>query len=759
MRFIVKLKRPLAVHASFRGEYEHAPPRVAYLRAPLRVAANLALASICACGSSFAAELDGWQGMRVIKQEGAPQRMLAADLAGEGRKQVIVVNTRLSRLDFYRWLPVDQRVGSVAADIDRPNELPLAPEWRHSELGLDELPVDLIVQDLDADGRPELVILTAPSNKVLVYRQDDARQWKKSTHWELLAGAPVGKPEVMLLRPLKGDKFELLVSCEQGIQALPMEPGGRPAWLSPREGRGRLKFKLLDLDGDGDLDLLEWSQQARQTIRWYECRDEKLLPAQVLYDQSASGVDTIAVRGQPAELLLLGGTQEGLLRRYALARGEENELGRQESLPMPGGAKAAWCGLMLGEQPAIAAVDPAQPRLRVQGLDKTGWLSEQSYPIISGTRALAALHAQKGTLLLWVKDSADLYETHWEAGRMTYPKVMPRSAEVQDRGIVALGNVGTTTWWAQRVGADLDLYVWEVSQGEPQRHRLAGLGTSSEKVEKVVWLGGPRVLFQRGYSGGCKIASVNDGKVKITEPAHLAKVDLAEFGLFGAGGPPRLGRMTDGVLQWLNDDLQPSDQVMLSEGQRIASFVPLAGGDALALEQGGAFIHHLKPDTAGVLRVVKTIKPPNGLALTSDPVLGLVLVDQDRIVRLSPGRPWELTLRDSLDGRVGRPSGVKEATIHRILSTDVAGHGQDEVVLCDDKRHQLTVLGRTDQGLKPLSSWTVFEDRTYPYGGQEGAQVPEPRTVVGLDADGDSRQDLALLCQDRLLIYIARETK
>jgi len=725
------------------------------VRAPLRVAASLVVCTaLCMAGS--AADLDGWQGMRVIKQEGAPQRIVAADLTGEGRKQLIVVNTRLSRLDFYRWLPADQRESSVSTDADRPNELPLAPEWRHSELGLDELPLDLIVHDLDADGKPELIILTSPSNKVLVYKQDDAKQWKKNTQWELLAGTPTGKPEVMLLRPLKEGKFELLVSCDQGIQVLPMTPGGRPAWLSPREGRGRLKFKLLDLDGDGDLDLLEWSQQARQTIRWYECRDEKLLPAQVLYDQSAAGVDVIAVSGKPADLLLLGGTQEGLLRRYTLARGEENELGRQESLPMPGGAKAAWCGLMLGDKPAIAAVDPAQPRLRVQGLDNTGWLTEQSFPIIGGTRALAALHAKPGTLLLWIKDSADLYETRWEAGRMTYPKVAPRSAEVQDRVIIALGNVGTTTWWAQRAGPDFDLYVWEVGQSEPKRTRFAGLGT---QLKRVAWIGGQRVLIQQEYSEAAKLVSIVDGKPKVAEPSHLAKVDLAEFGLFGAGGPPRLGRLTDGVLQWLNDDLQPSDQVMLSEGQRMASFVPIAGGDALALEQGGAFIHHLKPDTAGVLRVAKSIKPPNGIALSSDPVLGLVLVDQDRIVRLSPGKPWELTLRDSHDGRVGRPSGVKEATIHRILATDVSVGGHDEVVLCDDKRHQLTVLGRTDQGLKPLSSWTVFEDRTYPYGGQEGAQVPEPRTVVGLDADGDSRQDLALLCQDRLLIYIARETK
>ena len=78
-------------------------------------------------------------------------------------------------------------------------------------------------------------------------------------------------------------------------------------------------------------------------------------------------------------------------------------------------------------------------------------------------------------------------------------------------------------------------------------------------------------------------------------------------------------------------------------------------------------------------------------------------------------------------------------------------------MLCDDRRHQLTVLVRGDRELKPLVSWQVFEDKTYPYGDEKDAQIAEPRVVVGLDADGDSRRDLALLCHDRLVIYLARE--
>lgn len=689
--------------------------------------------------------------------------MVAADLDGDGRDELLVVNTRQSRLDWYRWLPADQRTPPAPSDPDRPNELPLAPDWNKSELALDELPLDLVVADLDADGRPELVLLTSPSNKAVVYKREAPDKWQKSTSWDLLSGTPTGRELLLLRQPVAG-KFELLISFEQGIQTLRLEPGSRPNWLTPREVRGRLAWELLDIDGDGDQDLLEWSPLPRQTIRWYDCQEGKLLPAQVLFDQSVQGLETLSLAGQPAELVLLGGAQEGLLRRYTLARAAEQDLGRQQSLPMPGGAGTAWCGLNVGDRPALVAVDPVQPRLRVQALGEAGWQAEESFPSIGGVRAVAAPQAKPGTLLLWAKDAADLHVSHWDSGRLSYPKPLPQSAEVSDRRILALESVGATTWWAQRVGSDVDLYVWQPGQEAARATRFTGLGSKEEnqrkvEVEKVVWLGGQAILVRDSFANSNKLAQVRDGQVTVSEPAHLAKVEMSELELVSRGGELRPARLTDGVLQWLGDDFQPLDQVMLTDGQRLAGFVALPDGQAWALEQGGAFLHRLQPDEAGILRVADSKRLAGGTNITLDPLLGLMLVDQDRVVRLSRGQPWELKLLDSLDSRVGRPSGVKEATIHRFLTTDVTADGVDEVLLCDDLRHQLTALERTAEGLKSLLSWPVFEDQTYPYGGEQGSQVSEPRAVVGLDADGDSHQDLALLCHDRLIIYMARETQ
>jgi hypothetical protein len=241
-------------------------------------------------------------------------------------------------------------------------------------------------------------------------------------------------------------------------------------------------------------------------------------------------------------------------------------------------------------------------------------------------------------------------------------------------------------------------------------------------------------------------------------------VNLGEFAAYEDGKRLRLGRLTDGVLQWLDDKLQPIDQVMLADGRKLAGFVPLGTGEAVALEQGGLFLHRLKIETSGMVKTIDDEKILGATALRRDAVLGLFLVDGDHVTRLHAGRPWELKLIDTLDGRIGRPSGVKEATVHRVSATDVDGDGVDELVMYDDRRHQLTLLRRNNQDdkheMESIASWQVFEDRKYPYGDDpSAAPVPEPRAVLAFDADGDAQRELALLSQDRLVIYVGREPK
>ena len=165
------------------------------------------------------------------------------------------------------------------------------------------------------------------------------------------------------------------------------------------------------------------------------------------------------------------------------------------------------------------------------------------------------------------------------------------------------------------------------------------------------------------------------------------------------------------------------------------------------------------PDDAGVLRVDSTTRVEGGRSLVNDPNFGLLMITSQGITRLSEGEPLELEVVQSLDARAGRPAGVRDALVHRLMSLDVDGDGRDDALLADYTRHQLTALTQPSSAddLKPLISWPVFEDRSYPYGGQGEELVREPRRVAGMDLDGDGEQDLAMLSHDRLVIYLARQ--
>jgi hypothetical protein len=701
-------------------------------------------------------EFPGWQAMRVFEQKGRPLVMRAADLDGNGGQELIVVNTRHSRLDMYRWLEPGERGPQAVIDPQRPNDLPLAPEFRRDELTLEHLPHDVVVEDLDGDGRGELIILVAPPARILVYGRDEQQQWAQRRREDLLEGdlAPRGRT---LLTRRTAEGVDLLISTTEGVQRLSLGERHPPTWLTPREKSARIGWWLADLDADGDRDLVELTSDAGKSIRWYPCAtDGHLMPAQVLFDRAVKDGCPLRSGARGAHLLLLDGATDGLLRRYKLSLGELSPLGRQRGMPLGGGKSVAWCGLQIGAQAALVVADRQSPRLMLHPVEEEGWEAQSTFPGIADVQAMVAPQAEPGTLLLQAKDGSDLLRSRWQNGRLTYPVAWPQSPEIEDRRILSVATVGTTTWWVQRVADDLDLYVWKADDGEPSRIRFRDSGGA--RADKALWLGGARLLVQPEHARHANLIALIEEQTKIYAPSHLEKVRYSELRLLDVGGRPRAARLTEGVLQWLDKHLQATDQVMLGEGRHMTGFLPLDKGRGWALDKEGRLIHLLEPDEAGIARVVRSIQSVGGIDLARDPVLGVMLIDHDRITQLGPGRPRELALMASIDRRMGRPSGAKEATIHRVTALDATGGGGEQVILFDDRRHQMTMLADRDGVLVPLISWPVFEDRKYPYAGEQAPVFREPRSVIALDMDADGRKDLALACHDRVLLYLARGT-
>jgi len=703
---------------------------------------------------SAAQEFPGWEVLRVIRQEGRPRILRAADLNSDGREELIVVNPRSSRLDIYSWLDKASRKDLDPPRKDEPNELPMAPEFKHTEVQLEHLPSDVVVEDLDADGKPELVVLVSPPNQVLVYRHDDQGEWTEQMKFDLLEGDTSSKRRSLLIRKLADGEFQLLVSLKNGIQKLLLKPGGRAEWLTPREKRDRVSWWLADLDGDGFDDLVEQTRESTDSIRWHRGSEGgSLAPAAVLFDRSVNDAE-VTRYNQAAEVVLLDGSVRQLLRRYRLDVGQPNALGRRRPLALNDSSKTAWCGMWQGDKRALVAADSSRPRLLSYVLSDTVWEGEQAFPAISGINALASPAAEPGTVLIWAKDAADLLVSRWQVERLTYPKPMPQSPEAEERKILALSSVGDTTWWVQKVGKHLDLYRWQPGQAKPTLLRFEDVGA---KVDRVLWIGGERLLVKNAHARGLKLAAVKDGKTTVSSPTHLKKADLDEYRLLAVGDEVRLGRIVEGVLQWIGDDMQSHEQVMLPQGQRLADYISSGPTGGWALQKESPFIHRINIEPSGLSLTTESIKVSDAQALREDPVLGIILVNHDRVTQLSEGRPHELKLIEAIDDRVGRSGGIRETKFHRLGATDIDRDGHDELLLYDDLEHRITALADREGVLKPVIAWPVFDDKVYPYGDDYESLVHEPRATLALDIDGDQLQDLVLLSQDRLLFYLARE--
>lgn len=711
-------------------------------------------------------DFSGWQAIRVIEQDGRPNVLRAADVDGDGRQELIVVNSRYSRLDIYAFSDSPSGASHASARADateavKGNVLPMAEHVRLSEIQLEQLPVDVVsVPCPDCAGvARQLAVLVSSPNRILFYQLAGPDGWQLDRRVDLLDGDVASGAGVILVDE-RETETSILIPFDEGIQQLPLASGQKASWLEPRSRRGFADWWLADLNADGVMDIVEQRRDAEQALCWLRGTEEgRFEPARVLLDRSVR--DARVLNGfQQAPVVVLDGAAQSMIRRYEYALGEPSALGKLRPLPLASGAGAAWCGMRLGQKDVLVTADPKHPRLQVYGLTESGWETVGAFPSISDVQGLAAPQAEAESLLLWVKDSPQLYLSQWDGSRLSYPTLWNAPADSQkEQKVVALATTGSTTWWAVLTGGDVVMHLWSAGEAEPREILFSGVGAT---VEQVLWLGDERILIKDRRARGLKLAQVVDNKTELSQPSSIARAELSEFRVLAVGDQLQTARFVGGVMQWLSPELQPVDQVMLADERELADFVAESATSGWALEKGAPYLHRIAPDAAGVAQAGERIKLVEGTALVQDPYLGLLLLGRDNIAHISQGSSDVLVQQEAFDDRSEGAGGGRKSNCHRFLITDVNLDGRTELIICDDRQHRLTVMSLEEGQLETLAAWPIFEDLAYPYGemGDYGENlVAEPRAVCGLDFDGDEWPDLGLLCHDRLLIYLGREPR
>ncbi|MDD7986705.1 hypothetical protein PQO01_17285 [Lentisphaera marina] len=701
------------------------------------IVASLGLALSLSANDKF----QGWKEMRVVKSERS--EIYVDDFLHNGQDTLMLINHTQGRLDFYHYLQKDER--EQAQVDDSPNALPTASEFKLTELPVTR-PIEA-VKNINFGDKKGLLIQTLYPDE-LTYYQKTKTGWEEGQKWKLIADEFQGLPMII-------DGNTVYLSAKKGIQKVTLEKDSRVSHLEPRDNNvNRVWWWHTDVDGDGKKDIVEWASSKLKYLK--KSSDKTFLPSIELHDESFSHAEIGPAKGG-ANFFLISNQQDNLLGRYVLKDDKEvKEFGKTTSLPMDKASLKLNTSLMIDGQKTLVQADNSNALFKLFVNEDESWHAANTFPGVRNIESIAAPLAKEGKILIHVKDSPKLFCSEWKNNRLSYPSPWPAKEKTpKDQSVLKLARTAGVTWWVTRHGKDLELYTWPKDQDKASSSIFKGIG---DKVEDVNWLGGTKIIYRKKYKQELLFSQLHEEHVVTEELSKLKKASLNEFSfIINSKGESQALRLVGGIITWFNDKLDPVDQINLPNSSKIRSYVQIDDERAYALDQTGRNIHLLKKDKSGIYRSKSEHEVIGSNIIFKDPIFNFVSLSSRALTILEKGTSKKLILQSSIDKRLLDIQGVKKTHISDYRLMDVTGNKRNDLLVMDYPNRRLSLLEIDDeyQATKTLS-WTVFDDKKYPYGGGRKSKDDnsQPQEVISADFDQDGKQDLVMMCHDRIIFYL-----
>jgi len=742
---------------------------------------------------SSASEPVNLTGPEVIKMDWNTQALRLADVDGDGRTDLAMIDNDSGKVELLFQNNPDNPRHKERRALKRSRWEPVLEDasfW-HDSVPMGGFGYDLALGDLNGDGRTDIAFTGGLVPLTLRYQAPDG-SWDQS--WTYTNFKPKQWGETLIARDMDGDgRTDLLVMTDDEIFFF--RQGNKGVMEEPRRYRlavgqaGDLAVADVNRDGWSDLLFLCGSDRFRRLSMRLQQTPGRFGP-EIGFPLSVGSLCLAEVRGGDGSFFA---TIDGLTRNVIFFT-IENAGSVPESLATlqrrdyaAGGARQGTLyayGDFDGDGDVdIATANPTKAEIRLLRQNAEGDFDEAvSFPSYSKISTLVTLRTPgMPDSLLALSSGEDLAGIiSYANGRFGLPRSLSNSGKLISAATGNFTGEGSSIALLEKVGDD---YVLSLLTQNPDGEWKKSVSTTVDQVKRKpdtilaapVLPGGRMALFLFAQKEPVRIfACTKDGiEEKATDSSVrtscMAGLSASKIGYFdvdgdsiaeilagGTGFVRALRLKADGALEVAeqynaqNPEADVIGPVFLRLGGKLSLvFYDSAANRMELLTQDGA---------DKIFRTHETLDWPSQNAVD-----GMCLADfgghagrvllatsADRI-SISPLAVPSWTRKQKFPAYETDLDGVRYGMI---LSGDLTGDGEDEIVGADGRENLLDILARPapDKPFESEMHFIVFDENGHAQNRQNNTL--EPREMLMGDLNHDGRSDLVLLIHDRVLIYM-----
>ena len=772
----------------------------------MRVFFKAALMAALLVGGHLHAELEpafGFGEPKVIKLDWSTRALQAADLNGDGRQDLAVINNDTAQIEllYQRGGESGRRETKRSLQRDRWEPVLEDADFDSEKVTVGFPMFDLGVGDLNGDGLIDLAY-SARDVPLTIRFQGKGGQWIDSQEFDGFDA--LGWHSTLKVADVDGDgRNELVLLAADAVRVFAQDGEGRleePA-VYFLTGENPFNLEIEDLTGDGLAEIAYVTTEGKQSLVMREHLGAGGFGAErrFVLERPVRMYAPVGGSGGEATALALVDSRSGALEMMKITAAD----GARGELPLEGvqpqiypvfkkvtqGARYAYADLDGDRERDLQVANPDGSELMVFMKKNGRFLASKSFPTFSAVSSLGAgrfFKSEREAVVALSGDEKTLGLSRLEAtGRMGFPRlieigsgkpVVCEAVDLDEDGFDELALVNETE-------DGLQLLVARPAQREKfssewtvilqmdlptvrrQPTRIRALDVFGDRGPGLmVFVPREAPLLLAPAEGGSAYAlepvgersSIRESLLKDIAPSQVSVIDV------DGDGRPELVAARKGfarAIRFGEDGLEMVDQFNARRsGDEVAAVIPaIRNGDldglVLYVPDEGE-LQFLSRDADGVLRYRQT-EAVGSIKLTGWSCLDDRQPGSASYVFAGDDRFWYFAAQaGSWISEIGESyeTELEDVYFSHVTPGDFDSDGRVDLIVVDGNEHVVEILRSEKKGMRSQMYWEIFEQNMH-YQGRTGGKL-EPRQTVAADLNDDGLLDFAFLIHDRIIYYL-----